>query len=70
MVAPGWQGATIVLVTGSLKNKLPEMFVVTYSPFFKRFREHQAPRKSEVIDFQSTFDLGANCLGFRGRKPP
>jgi hypothetical protein len=51
MVAPGWQGATIVLVTGSLENKLPEMFVVTYSPFFKRFREHQAPRKSEVIDF-------------------
>jgi len=39
------------LVTGSLKNKLPEMFVVTYSPFFKRFREHQASRKSEVIDF-------------------
>ena len=51
MVAPGWQWDTIVLVTGSLKNKLPDMFVVTYSPFFQRFREHPAPRKSEVIDF-------------------
>jgi hypothetical protein len=39
------------LVTGSLKNKLPEMFVVTYSPFFKRFRGHPAASKSEVIDF-------------------
>jgi len=39
------------LVTGSLKIKLPEMFVVTYSPFFKRFRGHAAASKSEVIDF-------------------
>jgi hypothetical protein len=51
--------ATTFLATLSLKNIPPEMLKVTISELFKRFHGHAAARKSEVIDFQSTFDLGA-----------
>jgi hypothetical protein len=51
--------ATTFLATLSLKTIPPEMLKVTISKLFKRFHGHAAARKSEVIDFQSTFDLGA-----------
>ena len=37
----------------------PEMLKVSISELFKRFHGHAAARKSKVIDFQSTSDLGA-----------
>jgi len=51
--------ATTFLGTLSLKKTPPEMLKVTISELFKRFHGHAAAIKSEVIDFQSTFDLGA-----------
>jgi hypothetical protein len=47
------------MATRSLEKSPPEMLKVTISELFKRFHGHAAASKSEVIDFQSTFDLGA-----------
>ena len=51
--------ATTFLGTLSLKKIPPEMLKVTIPELFKRFHGHAAASKSEVIDFQSTFDTGA-----------
>ena len=51
--------ATTFMATRSLEKSPPEMLKVTISELFKRFHGHAAASKSEVIDFQSTFDIGA-----------
>jgi hypothetical protein len=51
--------ATTFPATLSLKTGPPEMLKVTSPELFTRFHGHAAASKSEVIDFQSTFDLGA-----------